>query len=128
MSKLDSTTAVDARAITKRKERGAAIAASGKVYQSAPLTYRILNKPYLITLGEKVAACTCPDYAENGAELGLCKHIVAARIVRRAASRVKTMGADNATLHAVTRLAWERDPFTVNCLKALALAARGGAA
>jgi uncharacterized Zn finger protein len=110
--------------VAARKGRGAEIAAAGDVQQVSPITWQIAGKPYLITLGETVAACTCPDFQRRGALLGECKHLAAARIARWARSRVATRGADSALRHAVTRLAWERDPFTVNCLKALALAAQ----
>ncbi len=107
-----------------RKVRGAALAAAGKVTQTDSITFRITGKPYIITLAGSIEGCTCEDFLQRSHLLGECKHLYAAKVAQRAKAKVQKVGPDSAIRQAVSRMAWERDRFATDCLRALVLTAQ----
>jgi hypothetical protein len=51
------------------------------------------GQTYIVSLADGRYACTCPDFANRGAQLGLCKHTELVRLRREALKQVKAGGA-----------------------------------
>ncbi len=113
-----------AQQVEDRKARGAALAAAGQVEQTDDITFRITGKSYIITLAGTVEGCSCEDFLQRSHLLGSCKHLYAAKIAKQAKAKVQKVGPDSAIRQAVSRLAWEKDRFATDCLKALVLTAQ----
>jgi hypothetical protein len=51
------------------------------------------GQTYIVSLADGRYACTCPDFANRGAQLGLCKHTELVRLRREALKQAKAGGA-----------------------------------
>ena len=55
------------------------------------------GQTYVVSLADGRYACTCPDFANRGAQLGLCKHTELVRLRREALKQAKAGGASAPT-------------------------------